>query len=213
MNPKAASLPRINVRTGAAKPRKLLESTKPSMFSLAPAPFTSFFFFFHNPRERSRTNRFRAGPSKAYVAAHCAKSVAVAAPRRPIPATRTSRKSPTIFTTVEYRIAINGVTESFPPRRAAWTTLTSKEVGKEKALIFTYSTAESINAGSAPWPMYKPNKGRAKAIKNNMIPIPHLNATRLAVRTTASASSDCSPRWVSAVEYKFVVATFKKAKR
>jgi hypothetical protein len=42
-----------------------------------------------------------------------------------------------MFIDVEYRIAMSGVTESFAPRRAAWTTPSSKEVGIEKALILT----------------------------------------------------------------------------
>ena len=54
--------------------------------------------------------------------------------------------------------------------------------------------------------MYRDNRGRAKAMRNSMIPIPQRIATRLAVRTTASAWSDCSPFWARAVEYRFVVA-------
>lgn len=46
-----------------------------------------------------------------------------------------------------------------------------------------------------------------------MSPIPQFRATLAAVRTTPSASSDCSPLRARALEYRFVVATFRKANR
>ena len=61
--------------------------------------------------------------------------------------------------------------------------------------------------------MYSFSKGRAAMNKKIIKPIPDLRATRTAVRTTLSASSDLSPARALALEYKLVVATFKNAKR
>ena len=72
-----------------------------------------------------------------YHVPNCATRVAIAAPRSPIPKIFTNKKSPIRLTTVEYNMAINGVTESLAPKSADWRTPNSKEVGRENALILT----------------------------------------------------------------------------
>ena len=60
MKPKAANLPRINVKTGAAKLKKVRAETVLALLS----------GFLSKPKDRSRTKRVRAGPNSANVAAH-----------------------------------------------------------------------------------------------------------------------------------------------
>mmetsp|Transcript_18183 Transcript_18183/g.26969 ORF Transcript_18183/g.26969 Transcript_18183/m.26969 type:complete len:107 (-) Transcript_18183:76-396(-) len=102
MNPKAASLPNMSVRTGAANFKNDLEDTFVSVVGGLDAK--SFL---------------RQDGMRARVPAHCARSVAMAAPLRPMPSLQTQRRSPTTFTTVEYAMAMRGVRESLAPSSAA----------------------------------------------------------------------------------------------
>mmetsp|Transcript_30284 Transcript_30284/g.66608 ORF Transcript_30284/g.66608 Transcript_30284/m.66608 type:complete len:208 (-) Transcript_30284:224-847(-) len=157
----------------------------------------------------------------AIVPAHCASSVAMAAPLLPMPMLTTQTKSPTQLTTVEVTVATNGVTVSLAPISAAWRTPASNAVGIDNARMATYAVAGSnmeLSPGSGP--MYTPSNVRPARSSSIINPTPHSRDIFPATRTTPSPAIRLSTESLPlaslraiAPAYRLVVATFRNANR
>ena len=135
MNPKAANLPIMRVRTGAAKAKNWSEETDDDFDDFDVDIDDDDFDDddFDDSKAPPPMSLDLAGPSNVNVPAHCASTVAMAAPSTPRRKTPTNNASPIKLTMVDTTTAATGVRESLAPSKDACRTPYHRLVGKVKA--------------------------------------------------------------------------------